>query len=103
MSPENRYRKKEWQRRRFTVTRTKAIIGFVLSVIFSLMLSPAFDRAVKLLYYRTQEEGTPFSSVTPDPQKQDSQDTDAPEEAVDRLKRISEQGRNSSKQEKKEN
>jgi hypothetical protein len=50
LSPENRYRRRERQRRVYTVTQTKAIVGFLLSLLFSLMLSPAFEKFSTFVY-----------------------------------------------------
>ncbi|GEM_PF-4831664 len=40
----NRYLKRERTKRQFTFTTTKAFVGFVVSVIFSVSLSAYFDR-----------------------------------------------------------
>ena len=40
----NRYLKREKYKRQFTFSKTKAVIGFILSVIVSVSLSAYFDR-----------------------------------------------------------
>ena len=47
----NRYRVREYQKRHYTVTTTKAVVGFILSVIFSLILSPAFEKFGLYFFY----------------------------------------------------
>ena len=88
---ENRYRRKERMRRQFTVTKTKAIVGFLLSLLFSLILSPAFDKVAKLFYYRSKEPSQ--VSAKQDEAKNLSEKSDSKEvgSSVERLKRISEQ------------
>ena len=99
---ENRYRKKEKQRRQFTMTKTKAVIAFLLSLAFSLILSPAFDKVARLYFYRLKEpdqsSGVQAGSAAPvAAEGSDSATSGSGEQqssdAVQRLKRITEQGR----------
>ncbi len=49
---ENKHRRIAKQRRQYTLTRTKAIAGFILSLCFSLALGPAFDKVARFIYMR---------------------------------------------------
>jgi len=51
----NRYRKRERYRRQYTFTKAKAVIGFILSAIFSISLSPYFDRYGPVIMRSTQD------------------------------------------------
>lgn len=51
----NRYRAREKFRRVYTFTRTKALIAFVLSTIFSIFLSSYFDRYGRLIFKKTSK------------------------------------------------
>lgn len=99
---ENRYRKKERQRRQFTMTKTKAVIAFLLSLSFSLILSPAFDKVARLFYYRSKEAGQNSGPQVPgtapvvaggSSSATAGSSDQLPSDAVQRLKRITEQGR----------
>lgn len=49
---ESKHRRIAKQRRQYTLTRSKAILGFILSLCFSLALGPAFDKVARLIYLR---------------------------------------------------
>lgn len=50
----NRYRMREKFRRQYTFTKTKAFVGFVLSAVFSILLSAYFDRYGLIIWNQTK-------------------------------------------------
>ncbi len=46
----NRYRKRERLKRQYTFTKTKVVVGFILSAAFSICLSTYFERYGFLIY-----------------------------------------------------
>ena len=68
----NRYLKREKYKRQFTFTRTKAVIGFLLSVMVSVSLSAYFDRYgpvivkhLKEIFSRSTDSLTSMPELTP--------------------------------------
>lgn len=57
----NRYRKKEKLKRQYTLTRSKAIIAFLLSALFSVFLSAYFERYGRLILRKIFDSA--FASV----------------------------------------
>ncbi|MCB0360836.1 MAG: hypothetical protein KDD44_14405 [Bdellovibrionales bacterium] len=51
----NRHRKKNKIRRQYTFTKTKAVIGFVLSAFFSVLLSSIVDAYQSYAYRETRQ------------------------------------------------
>lgn len=48
--PKNRYRLKEQYKKQYTFTKTKAVIGFFLSALFSVFFSNYFERHGAMIF-----------------------------------------------------
>lgn len=51
----NRYRRRERFKRQYTFTRTKAVVGFLLSALFSITLSAYFDRYGLVIFRQVKQ------------------------------------------------